>query len=327
MATSTVAPPVVELGRWAGWSPLPLSVRDARRAGRRLRISLDSTSPTETEPPAERHDATAITSRSVADRSPVVDARGLVVRYGRLTAVAGVDLVLRRGEVTALMGRNGCGKSSLLWALQGSGRRTGGAVTVDDGQQGCDPRTLSPQHARALVGLVPQEPGDLLYLDTVAGECRQADTESERPAGTCAALLERIAPGIDPGTHPGDLSEGQRLSLVLAVQLTADPLVLLLDEPTRGLDYAAKRALRDVVRELTDAGRSVLLSTHDVEFAAEAADRVVVMAEGEVVADGPARDIVLSSPAFAPQIAKVLSPAAVLTVDDVREALPLGAPA
>jgi energy-coupling factor transport system ATP-binding protein len=138
------------------------------------------------------------------------------------------------------------------------------------------------------------------------------------------ALLERIAPGVDEQTHPRDLSEGQRLSLVLAVQLSADPQVLLLDEPTRGLDYAAKRGLRDVVQELAAQGRSVLLSTHDVEFVAETADRVVVLADGEVVADGRTRDVVVASPAFAPQVAKVLAPAPWLTVGDVREALPLG---
>jgi energy-coupling factor transport system ATP-binding protein len=321
MVTSTIAPPVVELGRWAGWTPLPLSVRDARRAAGPLRAALADTPTPRTR--SDRSEPTG-SSRSVEPRSPAVDARGIIVRYGSVVAVADVDLVLRHGEVTALMGRNGSGKSSLLWALQGSGRRTGGAVAVDDGRQLRDPADLSPTHARRLVGLVPQEPGDLLYLDTVAAECRQADSESGRPPGTCMALLERIAPGVDEQTHPRDLSEGQRLSLVLAVQLSADPQVLLLDEPTRGLDYAAKRGLRDVVQELAAQGRSVLLSTHDVEFVAETADRVVVLADGEVVADGRTRDVVVASPAFAPQVAKVLAPAPWLTVGDVREALPLG---
>ena len=104
---------------------------------------------------------------------------------------------------------------------------------------------------------------------------------------------------------------------MLAVQLSADPAVLLLDEPTRGLDYGAKRRLRDVVHELADRGRAVLLSTHDVEFVADTADRVVVMADGEVVADGPTVDVIVSSPAFAPQVAKILSPQPWLTVRDV----------
>jgi energy-coupling factor transport system ATP-binding protein len=180
---------------------------------------------------------------------------------------------------------------------------------------------VDPARGRHLVGLVPQEPGDLLYMDTVAGECERADRESGGIDGGCARLLERVAPGIAASQHPRDLSEGQRLALVLAIQLSADPVVVLLDEPTRGLDYGAKRRLRDVLHELADQGCTVLLSTHDVEFVAESADRVVVIADGELVADGPSADVIVSSPAFAPQVAKILSPQPWLTVQEVRAAL------
>ena len=184
-----------------------------------------------------------------------------------------------------------------------------------------EPSTLGAGERRSLVGLVPQTAADLLYLDTVGAECDQADRESGVPGGTCAALLGRVAPGIPPDQHPRDLSEGQKLALVLAVQLTADPPVLLLDEPTRGLDPTAKAALSTVLRGLAARGRSVVVSTHDVEFVAESSDRVVVMAAGEVVADGPTTEVVVSSPAFAPQVSKVTAPGPWLTVDDVREAL------
>jgi len=319
MVTSSVAPPVVELGRLAGWTPLPLSVRDARRRVGPLRERLSHCAPQ----PRRRRPSDGI-------GVPALRARGIVVRYGEVVAVNDIDLTLRAGEVTALMGRNGSGKSSLLWALQGSGRRDRGRVAVVAGgdavsdvglRGGLDPATLDPARGRRLVGLVPHEPGDLLYLDTVAGECERADNESGANAGSCARMLERIAPGIAPSQHPRDLSEGQRLALVIAVQLSADPTVLLLDEPTRGLDYGAKRRLRDVVHELADRGRAVLLSTHDVEFVADTADRVVVMADGEVVADGPTADVIVSSPAFAPQVAKILSPQPWLTVRDVQAAL------
>lgn len=312
MATSSVAPPVVELGRLAGWTPLPLSVRDARRRVAPLRDRLSRS----TSRPDRRR-------RAGSAGSPALEAHGIVVRYGDVVAVGDVDLTLRTGEVTALMGRNGSGKSSLLWALQGSGPRDRGRVSVT--ALGLDPASLDPARGRRLVGLVPQEPGDLLYLDAVVGECERADLESGATAGTCARLLERIAPGIDLGQHPRDLSEGQRLALVLAVQLSADPAVLLLDEPTRGLDYGAKRRLRDVVHELAERGRAILLSTHDVEFVADTADRVVVLADGEVVADGPTADVIVSSPAFAPQVAKILSPQQWLTVRDVRAALAVAA--
>lgn len=247
-----------------------------------------------------------------------------MVRHpGDVVAVAGADLDLRAGEVAAVMGRNGSGKSSLLWAVQGSGTLTSGTVraTGPGGAAPVEPGSLPAGRRRALVGLVPQSAADLLYLDTVGGECAQADRESGADAGTCAALLEGIAPGIPHDRHPRDLSEGQKLALVLAVQLTADPPVLLLDEPTRGLDPTAKAALSGVLRELAARGRAVVVSTHDVEFVAESADRVVVMAAGEVVADGPTADVVVSSPAFAPQVSKVTAPGPWLTVADVRSAL------
>jgi energy-coupling factor transporter ATP-binding protein EcfA2 len=308
MATSDIAPPVVELGRWAGWSPLPLSVRDARRAAGGLRRLL-ADAPEPAPPPAP-------------PAVPVLRARGVVVRHpGDVIAVAGVDLDLHGGQVTALMGRNGSGKSSLLWAIQGSGALTAGrAEVLVDGGSRASTRDLPPGERRAHVGLVPQSAGDLLYLDTVAAECTQADTESGAPPGTCARLLSRVAPGVPGDRHPRDLSEGQRLALVLAVQLTSDPPVVLLDEPTRGLDPGAKTALAEVLEGLAHRGRSVVVSTHDVEFVAECSDRVVVMAAGEVVADGPTAEVVVSSPAFAPQVAKVLAPGPWLTVAEVRGA-------
>ncbi|HET6152571.1 MAG TPA: ATP-binding cassette domain-containing protein [Marmoricola sp.] len=307
MRTSTIAPPVVELGRWAGWSPLPLSVRDGRRAGATLRARLDAGP--DAGPDALIEDQRARSSslsRRPPPTRPALTATGLSVRHGDLVAVREVDLDLHAGQVAALMGRNGCGKSSLMWAAQGSGRRTAGKVLIGEGAGAADPADLAPAVRRTRIGLVPQTPSDLLYLPTVREECAQADKETGATAGSCRVLLDRIVPGIDDETHPRDLSEGQRLGLVLAIQLSADPEVLLLDEPTRGLDYQGKAVLADVLRSLADRGRAVLLSTHDVEFVAESADRVLVMAAGEIVADGPTAEVVTSSPAFAPQVAKVL---------------------
>jgi energy-coupling factor transport system ATP-binding protein len=304
-AATSVAPPVVELGRLAGWVPLPLSVRDARRVAQPLRESIAPHTPK----PARQRASTG---------SRLLHARNVLVRYGDVIAVRGVDIEFAANEVTALMGRNGSGKSSLLWAIQGSGKRQSGVVEID----GKDPKALSARHARTLVGLVPQTPADLLYLETVRDELDQADSESEGAVSPPArTLLDRLAPGIPDDMHPRDLSEGQRLSLVLAVQLRAAPPVVLLDEPTRGLDYHAKSALVRIVHDLAAEGRAVVIATHDVEFVAAAADRVVVMADGDIVADGPTADVVVSSPAFAPQVAKILAPLEFLTVDQVRAAL------
>ena len=304
LARTSVAPPIIELGRLAAWHPLPLSVRDARRRATQLTDALADVTP----PPA--------VPQPLVARPSVLRSRGIVVRYGPVAAVRDVDLELDSGEIVALMGRNGTGKSSLLWALQGSGARAGGSVDVD----GKDPVRLDASEARKLVGLVPHAPADLLYLDTVAEELAQADTESHAAPGRARALLDRIAPGVAGGSHPRDLSEGQRLALVLALQLTATPKVILLDEPTRGLDYHAKRELGAVLRELAADGHAIAVSTHDVEFVAETAHRVVVMAEGEIVADGPTASVIVASPAFAPQVAKILAPRPWLTVEQLRVA-------
>jgi energy-coupling factor transport system ATP-binding protein len=126
--------------------------------------------------------------------------------------------------------------------------------------------------------------------------------------------------------HPRDLSEGQRLALALALILAPAPALLLLDEPTRGLDYPSKDRLIKVLRELADDGHAVVVATHDVELAARVGDRAVVLADGQVIADGPARQVVCHSPIFAPQVGKVLAPDEWLTVEEVRRALEGGAP-
>jgi energy-coupling factor transport system ATP-binding protein len=215
------------------------------------------------------------------------------------------------------MGRNGAGKSTLLNALVGIVPvRSGTAVAA-----GTDPRRTKPKRLVKAVGLVPQEPADLLYAATVAEECASADSDFKVPPGSCRALLERLAPDVAMDLHPRDLSEGQRLCLALAVVLCGAPPLLLLDEPTRGLDYGAKRRLVAILRELAAAGHAVVLSTHDVEMVAEVATRVMVLAEGELVSDGETAEVIAGSPAFAPQVAKILAPLPFLTVGEVADAL------
>jgi energy-coupling factor transport system ATP-binding protein len=303
LATSAIAPPVVELGRVAGWRPLPLNVRDARRRAAPLREQL-----TGLAAPDHACDQPGEAVGRVTD---------LVAGYTRLPVLKGVSATLSRGEIVALMGRNGAGKSTLMKTLVGM--RTPDSGTVEVG--GHTPADLKPAQLLRHVGLVPQVPGDLLYESTVARECTQADKDAGVPAGTTAALFERLSPGVRGDQHPRDLSEGQRLTLALAIVLAAQPPLLLLDEPTRGLDYTAKHRLVEILRDLAAAGHAVMLATHDVELVAEVATRVVVLADGEVVADGTVPDVVVSSPAFAPQVAKILTPQAWLTPTDVAVAL------
>jgi len=305
MRTATVAPPLIELGRLVGWDPLPLTVRDARRQATALR---DRIAPM-------RHDATP--AAQVERDEPAASLRGVGVLYGPVVALGAVDLEIRTGEVTVLMGRNGSGKSSLLTALAGGRKPNRGSVRVG----GSDPHTMRAQELITQVGLVPQDPGLLLYGESVEDECQRADHTSRLEPGTTADTLRQVLPGVPTDRHPRDLSEGQRLALALAIVLAPVPPLLVLDEPTRGLDYPSKDRLVQILRGLADTGHAVVLATHDVELAARVADRAVVLADGEIISDGPAREVVCHSPVFAPQIAKVLAPDEWLTVGEVQEAL------
>jgi energy-coupling factor transport system ATP-binding protein len=307
MAMSPVSPPIVDLGRLAGWSPLPLSVRDARRVAGPMRQAL-----------AGRTPARVIRSKTLTAASEsLLSARALVVNRGRRTVLRGIDLQVHAGEVVALMGRNGSGKSTLLATACGQLPARGGALRTG----GLDPASLKPRELLKHVGLVPQDPGMLLYAETVEAECRTADTDVHAATGTTRTLLSHLAPDVQDSTHPRDLSEGQRLALALAIVLAGEPPLVLLDEPTRGLDYGAKTRLVASLRSLAAQGHGILVATHDVELVAELADRVMVIADGEVVTDGPAAEVLAGSPAFAPQVAKVMHPQPWLTVADVAAAL------
>jgi energy-coupling factor transport system ATP-binding protein len=304
MLHAPVAPPVVQLARAAGWHPMPLSVRQARRFAPMLRAQLAGRSPA---PRPER----------AGGDVPVATTRLLGVQYGRTAALRDVTFDGLAGEVVALMGRNGAGKSTLLSALIGAVRPSRGQVRL----MGADPADLTGRELLQRVGMVPQNPADLLVAESVAEECAAADRDAGAAPGTAQAILQRLQPDIPPQSHPRDLSEGQRLLLALAVVLAADPRLLLLDEPTRGLDYQAKEALVDVLLRLRSEQTAVVLATHDVELAAEVADRVLVLADGEVVADGRSHDVVVGSPMFAPQVAKILGEGEWLTVRQVVSAV------
>ncbi|MEO3973221.1 ATP-binding cassette domain-containing protein [Streptomyces sp. CAU 1734] len=343
MAVSPVQPPVVELGRLAGWEPLPLSVRDARRRAAPLRERLAGAALPAPPAPADlpglprpaalpaypprksllgglfRKQPPPVPPAGDPEPGPGVIAAvtRLTVRRGRIDALRQIGLTLSAGETVALMGRNGAGKSTLLTTLVGMLEPTSGSVRVG----GRTPHRTPPGELIRQVGLVPQDPRDLLYADTVAEECAAADSDAGAAPGSCRELVAELLPGVPDGTHPRDLSEGQRLALALAIVLTGRPPLLLLDEPTRGLDYAAKARLVGILRALAAEGHAIMLATHDVELAAELAHRVVILADGEIVADGPTAEVVVSSPAFAPQVAKILAPQPWLTVAQVRSAL------
>ena len=303
MQTTAIAPAIVTLGRWAGWSPLPLSIREARRDAVGLRDRLEAAVPA----PSRDHQA----------NRAILEVSRLTARHGATSALRGIDLTVRSGEIVGLMGRNGAGKSTLLGCIAGMHAGTSGSVSVE----GIDPAKADARSVVRKVGLVPQESSDLLYGESVAEECATADRDAGLEPGTTTAVLTRLNDSIEHARHPRDLSEGQRVTLALAIVLGPTPPLIALDEPTRGLDYAAKARLSSHLRELASKGHAIIVATHDVEFAAVLFDRVVVVAEGEIVSSGPTREVVVGSPAFAPQVSKILAPLPWLSVDEVVAAL------
>ena len=298
---SPIAPPIVHLARALGLKEIGVTVREMRRMTTQYR-DIETTRKVEPTPVTET----------------IISFEKLTVSYASKIALNQITSQINAGEVVAVMGRNGAGKSSLLKALAGVNQPTGGSISL----LGKNPFELHGKQRRETIGFIPQEPSDLLYGQSVAIECEQADRDNELTAGTTYAVLQQLVPGISTATHPRDLSEGQRLGLALSVVLSSNPSILILDEPTRGLDYQAKNELtRMLINFSASFGKAVILATHDVELVAELASRVIFIADGDIVADGSTLDVLLSSPAFAPQVAKVMSPQPWLSVKDVVAAL------
>ena len=302
LMNSPIAPPIVHLAKALGLQEIGLTVREMRRMTtqfRELPIHTRKIEPDETS-------------------TAVISIQNLSVSYGSKVALNNVSSQINQGEIVAVMGRNGAGKSSLLKAIAGVNPIQSGKIDL----LGKDPLELQGKQRRQSIGFIPQEPSDLLYGQSVQIECEQADRDNELTAGTTYSVLEQLVPGISGNTHPRDLSEGQRLGLALSVVVSANPAILILDEPTRGLDYEAKSQLtRILIQFAATFGRAVVLATHDVELVAELASRVIFIADGDIVADGSTLEVLLSSPAFAPQVAKVMSPQPWLRVKDVVAAI------
>ncbi len=216
------------------------------------------------------------------------------------------------------MGRNGAGKTTLLKCAVGQAPLIRGEIRVKKR----DPKSFTDKELIRFVGYIPQDAGDLLYGQSIKQECELADLDNGVEPGTTLAIYKELMKIPSLNSHPRDISEGQRLGLALSIILSAQPALVILDEPTRGLDYEAKKVLIKNLKEIASSlNRAVLISTHDVELVAEAADRVIFLADGEVIADGSSREVLKASPAFAPQVSKALPNNSWLSLSDVERYL------
>ena len=214
----------------------------------------------------------------------MVSARGLTKTFGKFTAVAGIDLQVARGESFGFLGPNGAGKSSTMRMIACVSPRTGGDLTV----LGADPDVAGPS-IRARLGVVPQTDnldGELTlrqnlqiygrYFGYSRAHCRAKATELLE----FAQLTERADADVEP------LSGGMKRRLTIARSLVNDPELLLLDEPTTGLDPQARHLLWDRLFRLKQQGTTLILTTHYMDEAAQLCDRLVVMDGGRIVAEG-----------------------------------------
>ncbi len=283
------APPVARLGHLLGWDPIPLTVRDARAQVRSSAPDLAELSDVGRPPPP-------------TPGPSLLTAAGVGAELGGREVLHDVDIDIRSGQAWALLGRNGSGKTTLLRVLAELLSQSSGQV-----------------ERHGSVAYVPQDPNTLLFSPTVRRELEETLRLRGLPSDAGVdAMLERLDLGDLADRHPRSLSAGQRQRVAVATVAVGGADVLLLDEPTRGIDARSSAALEALVADHLEGGGAVVLATHDVELAARVADQVMVLSEGEPTAAGTGRSV-LSGSLFAPQVLRVLPP--FMTVGEVATAM------
>jgi energy-coupling factor transport system ATP-binding protein len=301
-----LTPPLITLAKALDWSPLPLTIKEGRRFARQFA--------------RDRVESAGHQPRASKAQSPIsIAVQGLGYSYNGHAALQGVSLEVHQGEFVALMGRNGAGKTTLLKQLVGLLKPDQGQVQIADSnaERPMDTRQVSTEEIIQVIGYVPQNPNALLFNDTVRQELDFTRRGHGLAPGDYAPLLGTLGLTGHTEHYPRDLSVGERQRVALASILVAEPQILLLDEPTRGLDYQQKAALVGFLQHEKARGRTIVMATHDVELVANCADRVVLLGDGQVVVDGPARKVMSESLVFASQINKLFRDPDLLTVEDV----------
>jgi energy-coupling factor transporter ATP-binding protein EcfA2 len=306
LGQADLTPPLVTLGKALGWQPLPLTLKEARPHARQLEQTLQPSNLSTFQP------------SNLPTNPPSIQIHNVWYAYNGHEALKGVTLDVVPGEFVAIMGRNGAGKTTLLKQMVGLLKPKQGRIKV----MGLDTRQVDQQAIIAHVGYVPQNPDALLFADTVRQELDFTRRSRGLVLEDYGPLLETLGLTVHADRYPRDLSVGERQRTALAAVLVADPEIILLDEPTRGLDYRQKDALAGFLQKERTRGRSVIMVTHDVELVAACADRVVLLSDGQIIVDGPTRKVMTDSLVFASQVNKLFRDPRFLTVEDVLKKEP-----
>jgi len=308
-------PPVIRLMRElkshnAPVNGLPLTVKDARL---RLQKVLQSVK-------------TADFAGGGANLKPIVNMDKVWFSYGERAVLKNINLDIDRGGFIAVMGRNASGKTTLVKQLNGLLKPSKGKIRLE----GVDTRKSTVAELSRRVGYVFQNPNDHLFADTVEDEIafslRNRGADENHITSAVEVMLDEFELGRYRKSYPRNLSGGEKQRVALASVLVGEPEVIVLDEPTRGMDYILKKKLVDYLDDYRRKGNTVIMVSHDVETIAECAERVVLLSEGRVVVEGGKREVLAKALLFSPQInrlAQALSGYGVadttLTVDEMLE--------
>lgn len=218
--------------------------------------------------------------------------------YDGTPVLKGVSLTVRMGEVLTIMGENGAGKTTLIKHFIGLLKPERGRVLVF----GVDTREASVAQLARRVGVVFQNPDHQLFADTVEGEILFTLRNMGYPPGQARAICDAVLKQFELERYrsrsPYSLSVGERKRLAIAAVVSYNPDVLVLDEPTAGQDFFNKSKISKLIFRLKKQGKGVVVVTHDLEFAAQVSDRVVLMAEGRVILEGPAAEVLTNAEAL-----------------------------
>jgi len=282
-------PPLVQLFRALGWGSTPFSVEEALRE-----IELNHLSPQVLYDFPTQNSILAKSQPSTSD--PVVEAEDLWFHYKDCPVLRGVHLSLRRGECVTLIGRNGAGKTTLVKHFNGLLRPDRGSLKI----LSHDIRRTSVSKLARHVGFSWQNPNDQLFRTTVREEVLTGPRVLRAyDPSWCGRLFERFGLGPFLDRSPFSLSEGQKKRVSFAAALAPQPELIIFDEPTAGQDEPFRRELAELIHALQREGRTVVLVTHDLEFAAQHASRWLILAEGQIIADGSPNTVMANRAAMA----------------------------